>query len=370
MPEGVASGATGDSGGGTTGGTGSHGGAQTPSGAAGADQVVAPATGAEQAEHEDPNEPPEKRAARVTAKQAAAKEAEAAKALKRKLKRMGADVELDADTAFSMLQDDYEHEFTGPGGKAVKLAWPDIARQVQLAQGAAARAQRAAEAEKKQAEAIEWGRKNPGAFIESQLGIDDHEAWAQRIAYARYQREQELTALATDNPSEYHRQIEQGVQQRLERKAALEKHRADSERRNTESKQQREAAQREATAAFKAIGLPWTAETREMASKIFREYQQADVLLKPADVADLTRKQYQLARRAELGAMPPEALFAMLGEDTRTKLRAAEVEAMKAAKTAERRAPDTATTKAPKTNGSPNGMTEAEIRRGAREGRI
>ena len=281
-----------------------------------------------------------------------------------KIKRGGEEREIDGDELAKRYSDDYEHEFTGPGGKPLKMKWDDVSRAVQLSTGAMTRVQRAAEAEKRLQEAREWGKQNPGAYIESQLGIEDHEEWAMQIAQQKYEREQELVELQSSNPSEALRRITDGIAKRMERKQQLEQHRMQQETRQREQSQQTQQAQAKAAEAFQSAGVPWSSETRAIASEIFNQYRQADVNLREAEVAKLVKRELHNRRRAELSALPPEELHSLLGADVITKLRAFDVQQLKGAKAAEKAAAPASSNGASRREEKQ--YTEAELRKMAR----
>src|SRR5688572_23706351 len=117
----------------------------TPSGSSGADSGsdvtlrdrLAPGMGSDDTGDAD------ERAAKTKAKAKADADKQAEKP-KYKYKRGEQELEEDGESLAKKLSDDYEHEFSGPGGKKFKLAWPDIGKRIALSEGAKARMERAA----------------------------------------------------------------------------------------------------------------------------------------------------------------------------------------------------------------------------------
>ncbi len=259
---------------------------------------------------------------------------------KYKVRRGDAEEELEGEELARRLSDDYEEEFTGPGGKKFKVPRAEIGKRVALSEGAKARMERAALTERRIQEERAAGKKDPIAYLEGVLGVEDAERWALELAMKRHQQDEELAQLtASQDPRDQMRaeQMRQDrVRQQLQRREgvqrALQKQAAEQQR----LQGAREKAGKELQDAFKATGLPWSSATRDIGARILKEYADADIHLPPAELATEVKRTYLRERRAELDAMDGPALFAFLGEGLRAKLRQFEVEAMKGAKKQER----------------------------------
>lgn len=283
-------------------------------------------------------------------------------ATKYKTKRGGKELEHTGEELARFYSDEHEHEFNGPGGKPIKLKWPEIGRAVQMSHGALARMQKLAEREKELEQSHEWGKKNVGAFLEAQLGVEDHEQWALEIAKQRFLREQELSELATSNPSEYHRRMEKSVAEKLERKNALEKQRAQAAQQTKESREHGEKREREVGEALKAAGVPVNKLTMSMAAEIYGEHRRAQFQLQDADLADLTRKAYREQIYGYLDAMDDDSLFEFFGDGRRKRLRELEVASARGKKREETQQQRQQQAQQQSKTPDRKGLTEAELK--------
>lgn len=252
-------------------------------------------------------------------------------ASKYKYKRGGKELEHTGEELTAQLSDEFEHEFVGPGRKPVKMNWSGISRAVQLSEGALERMKQAAEKEKRYQESIDWGKdpKNHGAFLESQLGVKDHRAWAQEIIKQQIAEEAELLELLKNNPDQYHSRMRENARKDLERQQAFDKHTASREQQQKEYAQRRAEVEREATDALKAVGLPISDHVKALAGKIAREYGEAGMPLEHADLAALTREAYVKDVFGWIDGHDDESLVKLLGDDRRKRIRELEIKSAK-----------------------------------------
>lgn len=254
-------------------------------------------------------------------------------ALKRKVRRMGEEAELDVDTAYKMLSDDFEHEFVGPGGKPMKARWADLVRAKQYEAGVEQRLKRAAEAEKRNLTFLDDGRKNPIEFLEMHLGIDDAEEWAMQLARQRYDRDMQLqTLLQSKNPQDHLRfqqEMRQLERERLERRDRATKSQQEREMKAQREQQMRGERDRIMRQEFESLGVPFSRDTMELAETIYSRYRNADVMLQPRELAAEVQKQWRNDRRSWLGGLPLEQLAELMGDELRGKLRDYETTSVK-----------------------------------------
>ena len=289
---------------------------------------------------------------------AAAEKKEAARLYK--VKRGGTEREIDGDELAKRYSDDYEHEFVGPGGKPIKKKWDDVSRAVQLSEGAAARATRAAQLEQRLAAEREAGKKNPRDYLRDYLGIDDPKKWVFEQAREDWKRNAEIEELLVSDPQRAREMIQEDA--RLDAQRVTERERAAAQARS--DKERSDQATREATSqwerAFQGQGLTWTDETIGLARAIVAKYQQSDVVLPMAEVATLVKRELHTQRRKEFASMPIADLHALLGPEITAAWRAHDVAALKGERAAAKVAAP------PATNGAGNRgakqYTERELR--------
>lgn len=254
-----------------------------------------------------------------------------------KLKWLGREEEVDADELAKRFSDDYEYEFKGPGGKPMKARWPDIERHVQLSAGAKAAIQRAKEQQDQWRQQVEWGKapENRLAALEQMWGIEDAEEWAYEIAAQKVQREAELAQLAQADPLQYHRRMQQMLNEKnahRQRYGQQQQQRAQQEaQRRAEGERQEQAVKAE----LKAAGVAVTPHNVARAWYISRENRELGIELEPRQMAAILRKELDSEILGHLDSLPPEKLLAYLGDKRRGLLREAELAATKAAKKAQ-----------------------------------
>ena len=284
--------------------------------------------------------------------------------VKFKTKRGGKEIEYDTETAAKMLSDDHEWEFPGPKGAVEKRKWADITRAVQKDAGALASMQRYNEMIAKHEQEIEWGQKNPDKFIEARLGIKDVDQWAYDRATKVFQERQRMAELATQNPQEHQRILEERAREKFERGQALER---DMTQRQQQQQAQQQAVQRQTTAiqgALKDGGVAVNNITMQLARDVCKRYNDAGAgdMLTAELVHSETRAAYEQMVREFFGAMDVEKHLDWLGEDTRAKFREAEVARARGRKKEERAAAPAPA--AAQQRGTPAGaMTAADFSR-------
>jgi hypothetical protein len=261
-----------------------------------------------------------------------------AEALKARV--LGRDFEGSQEDLLGMLSDDFEHEFTGPGGEPVKLNWAGVGRAVQMSHGALARMQQAKELQKQLEQQRVWAQENPdnmAAYLETHLGVEDHEAWVIDRAKALYQRDQELEQMHQNAPSEYHRRMKELAQARFERKQAWEKRQAEQQQAAKDRAAQTAEVRREVEGALKELGLPLSDTVLAHAGRIFREYRDADFQIEWPQLAQLTRDAHRKELRGSIGGLGDDELLSVLGDGLRERLRKLEADAARGARNEARR---------------------------------
>jgi hypothetical protein len=255
-------------------------------------------------------------------------------AQKLKIKRFGKEVEYDADpVALSkMLDDDYEHEFVGPGGKPVKHRNAEIARYVQMGEGSLAKMREYGEGLKSLQQEREWGKQNIEAYLETRLGVEDARDFYLQRAREAYNDEQRLNQLMKQDPGGYHREMQKRAREKFERGQQLEKHRAESAQRE---QQQSQMTQRRTAAIHQALkdhGVVANDVTSQMAQKILEENLSAGYKIQPAELATLTKKSFDSMVHSYLDSFEGESALGFLGNDRRAKFREWEIAAAKGKK--------------------------------------
>lgn len=296
-------------------------------------------------------------------------------AQKFKVKRGGKEAEYDADTLAKMVSDDYEDEFPGAGGKPMKLRREEVARRVQLSEGAMTKMREANEYKARLAAEREAGKANIPAYLENHLGVEDYHGHIMREANRFLQQERQLNALSqrtnvdgTPNPnyniSEYHRQMELQARQKFERKQALEQARAQAEQRQVEQRGIAERRQNAIGGALREGKLPVNNVTMQIAESIVQEHIAADHELTAATLQSLTRQRFHELMHSYMDSLDEDGTRGFLGDDRRAKFREFEVRWSKAQKK-EARAETAPVAPITKPNGQ-NGKTQytaADMRR-------
>lgn len=270
-----------------------------------------------------------------------------------RLKYMGREEEIDDPRKLAeRFTDDYEWEFTGPGGKPVKKRWPDIERDVQLSSGAQERMKQANAMRQQQQALIAWakedGFKNLPAALEHLFGVDDAFDIAEQLTFQRYQTRAQREAVAAQlavNPDDPR------LRQEFERLLAAESQAKHFRRQSWSEKWGQHQGQGQQVAAesqrreqvtrgeLKNVGVKETPHTLARAEYIRRTAEREyGIQLEPRQVAHQLRKELDAEVLEHLDAMPVEKLLSYLGESRRAKLREAEVAATKAAQKAQRQA--------------------------------
>lgn len=268
-----------------------------------------------------------------------------------KFKRGGQEREASIEEASHMLSDDYEHEWTGPGGKVVKTKWQDLVRLAQKGSGALEKMQKLAEREKEIAASEQWGRENVDAYLETRLGVQDVEKWVKDQARKMRDFDRKVELLMQPhvqgedgnfyrnphyNPAEGNRLLSERLAEKQSRRQAWEKSQA-------EQKQQAEQRQAESQKRRDVIGrvmsehrLPMDEMTFRIASKIVDQHREANMELTGAELAQMTREGVHKSMHGYFNSLDNQGLASFLGDDLRAKLREYELEAVKAARKQER----------------------------------
>jgi len=222
--------------------------------------------------------------------------------------------------------------------------------------------QRAAETQKTLDGQRAWGSEagNIGQYIETHLGVDDHEKWALDVARELYGRQQELDKLMQTDPGEYHRRQQELARSSVERRSAWEKRQADAKADAEQRGRARADTARDVTAALKDVGLDATDAVMQVANRIFNDYRQAEYDIDWPQLAALTRDKVRQDQRQGLAAMDDDTLLATLGDKLRERLRKAEATAARGSTSGAAAAKPAAKASAPEP-GSSKGVSDAEF---------
>lgn len=316
-----------------------------------------------------------------------------------KYRRFGKEHEAAAEELAKLLDDDYEHEFHGAGGKPLlldgkpaKLKWPDITRAVQRSIGAMDAIRRANESHERNEALFKWAAENEYSnlpqLLEERLGLEQYQSkdphngftgyqgWLYDQARALYNQELQLAELErTDHP----KFIAEIRKREAERLAAKQRREASfAQRQQAEQRHKAAVAEWERSVGenLGKLGVPMNPRTRAIAESIAREWAEAGRGMTPEQreaaglnlthdqLASMVRDQYHGEIFDYIGSeQDDEKLLAKLPKRLRERLRNAELAALKGAKKQQAAA-------APKppanTNGGPKprqGLTAAQIMR-------
>lgn len=285
-----------------------------------------------------------------------------------KYKRGGAEAEADGEALARMVSDDYEHEFTGPGGRPHKMKYTDLVQHAQLGLGADAKMRALAEERKRFDEEVRAAAGDDNArmaFMMQRLGIEDPDMWAieraQTIAQAR---QQAAELMQQGRGGEAVAILERLQAERMQRRDMLDramKQRAESERESGERMQRHQANVR---AAFEKAGIPWTRDNFEAAEAAHERWARLDIAKSYGEIASEVGKGLSDRRAAELREAIKRDGLGYFPEDVRRMIREMELEAAKAAKR-EGKAPEPKAQARPAEE-APKGQTMAEYMRSQR----
>lgn len=244
-----------------------------------------------------------------------------------KAKRGGAELELDVETAYRMLGDDYEHEIPLGGDKKGKFKWNEIERRVQRSEGAEELMRKAASLRKEHEEQVAFARQNPDWGLQALLGIEDPDKWASDHLMKRIEDEAMLKKLAQTDESAFFAEMEKRAADKLARKNAF------AEQKRQLAEQQAKAAENEKRgravieAALKEAGMPVNARMERHVLKAISDLQELGY--RPpnlvADVVAAASKAYQEESFGWLDEVPDERILELLGPDRRKRLRELEL---------------------------------------------
>lgn len=228
------------------------------------------------------------------------------------------------------FSDDYEYEFRGPKGAPVKAKWADIERHVQRSSGAENAIRAAQEERKSLAAAREWGKKNPHAYLQRHLGIQDPEQWALDVARKRFEQETEIANLMANDPIAAQQKLREIERTRLTQAQEWEKQEQETRAQSERAQQARQANEQKMAGELQRAGIKPSRETMARAAAIIMDHRQLDIELTYDQVAGELRKQM----RQELLSQFDEDKdwLSLLGDKRRERLRQLEIEAVKKAK--------------------------------------
>jgi hypothetical protein len=300
-----------------------------------------------------------------------------------KFRRGGRELEHTAEEMRAMLDDDFEHDFHGVGGKPllvdgkpVKMKFADIARAVQMHSGALDSMRKYNSERERLAGIFEWGKKpeNLQTFVEQHLGVEDYDSWLYDQARTLLQRDRQLVDLAQTDPVAHQNELRKLERQRFERAQQAKERAAQADRQKAQRAAEHQQWWGNAERAFAGVGLPMSDRTRAIAEGIAREYAPARADLSFEELAQLTRAALHQEILGYLDAQPDEQLLSFFGDKRRERLRQAELAAIKGKKAADKQAqkPEAQTPRTPEQQRrEPRGMTAAEfLGRGKNGGRI
>jgi hypothetical protein len=295
-------------------------------------QTVADAVGRTrvgEAEERDAEGKPKPRAAKD------ASEAAKAKALY-KYRRAGAEAEADGDTLARLVGDDWEHEFTGPGGKPRKMTYTDLVRHAQMGVGAQQKMTQAAEEQRRWREAVDFANKSDDdklAFMVSHLNIEDPDMWILKQADALEQKRSQIIELEkAGRGAEAYELRQKIIEERLARGKRLEEQRAQREQHERQRQEQSRERETKAREAFGKVGLEWGPDIERRANTIADKWAELDIRKTYDEVAAEVAAVVRDERIRELRAILKRDGLKWFPEDLRRELREMELEAVKAAK--------------------------------------
>ncbi len=252
----------------------------------------------------------------------------------------GQEVEHDGPTLAKMLSDDYEHEFTGPGGKPWKGSRAEIERMVQKGLGYEVKNRALAEREQRFQQQLELARKDPKArlaFMMAHLGIEDPDDFViERYKELDQQRQEHARLIAAGKGDEAFALSQRLAEERLERKKYLENVTGQRQQAQQQQQQAQQQHQGKVRAALEKLGVPFSRETFELAEQIHQKWAELDIPKTYAQIADEVAKQHRDGFHKLLRGIPREKLLTELPNDWRRQLRELEADAAKAIKKDER----------------------------------
>lgn len=264
-----------------------------------------------------------------------------------KVRRLGREQEFAAEELAKMLDDDYEHDFHGAGGKPllqdgkpVKMRWRDIVRAVQMHKGATDAARQHNEA-RQRIESIFEQAKDPQhrpLFFEEHLGVEDYDKWVLEEADRVISQQEKLVELAKTNPFMHQAELRRLEKERFERRQELKSQREQAQAKRQQSAQRMEQFWQRVEGAFGKVGLKLNARTREIADRITAEFAEAKAGLSFEQLAEYVRDEWHEDLFGYLDGHDDEKLLGLLGNSRRERLRKAELEALKGKKREERQA--------------------------------
>lgn len=289
--------------------------------------------------------------------------AAAPKAQKFKLKRLGKDVEADLETLQRMASDDWEEPVT-VGGQERKARYQDLVRGYQMSEGSFDRMRKAAEIEKQWAERMDFGKKDPGWFLETQFGVEDHEDWAHHVILKKIERDKKLKELYEAGDMYGFNKLTQDIAaERNKRKDTFKQAQEAAIKRQQDMAEQRKKTQASVEAAFKAGGVPLNDATKAIAGRIYGEYSEIGHDLPHDHLAAMVRDEYVKLVNSYLDQLDDDGLLGFLGDNRRKKLRELEVQKMNSG--GKKPAPKPEQKPQPKReNGKPAGITAAQFLKG------
>jgi hypothetical protein len=249
-----------------------------------------------------------------------------------KIRRGGKDVEHDPSELPKLLSDDYEHEFSGPEGKALKLKWPDITRRVQLSEGAMDKMREAAKERAELAQAREWGKQNVPEYLQAHLGVEDFDQFIIDNAKKMVARQEQLAELQARDPYEYQRTVAKQATEAANNRLAWERHQQEQQAQAREVSERTARNVAQVAEGLRAVGLKGSDSDIDLAEKVWKEYSEVGYKLTLQDLAALTKQKKLDNIRAELDAFDQDGFFELAGDERRAKFREWEMIAAKGAK--------------------------------------
>lgn len=313
-------------------GTGASGAADTSGADAGAGAGADPTAVARQAERDAVDNDPATGKPRAKPKESTA---EAVKALY-KVRHGGAEVELPGDELAKRASDDWEHEFTGPGGKPYRMNREQLIRHAQLGIGAENKMRALSERERAFTQSIDFAKKSDAdklAFMVSHLGIEDPDMWILQQAQSLQQKRAHIQELEKAGRGQEAYELRQKIiEERLSREKHLEQARQKHEAEERQHQERTKEHHGKVQGAFEKAGVPWSRETFERAEAIHKRWAQIDVPKTYDEIAAEVAKEFRDERIKELRAFVKREGIKWFPDDLRRELRELELESAKVAK--------------------------------------
>ena len=294
---------------------------------------------------------------------------------KYKLRRGGRDQEMTGADLAKMLDDDYEHDFHGAGGKPllqdgkpVKMRWRDIARAVQMHRGASDAMRQHNEARQRIEGIFDFGKKpeNLPHFLEEHLGVESFDDWILERAKEVVDQQDRLLELAKADPYRHQAELQKLAQARFQRKQQAKDRQTQAEQQRREQAARWDQHWSTVGSALGKVGLKLNERTRAIADQICKDYAEAKAELPYEQLAEFVRDAYHDEIFGYIDGHDDEKLLALLGNGRRERLRKAELEALKGKKKAAKEAePKPAPRSEPR---EPTGMTAAQFMRSGKQG--